>query len=351
MRQRALIATAFVTVLVLIAAIAVPTRRGSKAPPVASGPVFPTLKDWVSTAARIVVVGPDGTVTLDRREAAKDQPDTKPAEQWTIVEKSGYPAEAATIQQMVNGMMALRYLEAKTRKPDLFPRLEVEEAGKPGAKSRSVEVLDGNGARIAGLIIGKRRYDRSGGNRDGIYIRSPDEAQSWLAEPPITVSSDVLSWLDRKVTDIDPARVKSVSLTGPDGKTLTVSRPAAADKLAVEDLPANAKLKADDPLAAIGAAFRGVDLSDVRPAADLTAAQTESAKVVTFDGLTVELGLADQDGGTWARVSATGTGDAAREADELRTRTKDWAYKLAASKASVLKTRLPDLLEPPAKQS
>src|ERR1700730_15486647 len=102
MRQKALIATAFVTVLVLVAAIAVPTRRGSKPPPVASGPVFPTLKDWVSTADRIVVIGPDGTVTLDRREAAKDQPEAKPVEQWTIAEKSGYPAEATTVLQVIN---------------------------------------------------------------------------------------------------------------------------------------------------------------------------------------------------------------------------------------------------------
>ncbi|HWK46137.1 MAG TPA: DUF4340 domain-containing protein [Stellaceae bacterium] len=350
MRQKTLILLSVATLILLLAAIFMPSTGTTRTPPATgAGPVFPTLKDWVGTAARIVIKGADGTVTLDRGSAAPGAGEPQAA--WTVAEKSGYPASAASVQQLVNSLQTLRYVEPKTRRPDLFPRLEVEEAGKPEAKSRQVEVFDGNGARIAGVIIGKAHYGGALGGDDGVYIRLPEDAQSWLAQPPVTVSSDVLGWIDRRVTDIDPGRVQSVALTGPDGKTLTIGRATATDMLSVRELPPNTKLKSGDPVVAIGAAFRGVELTDVRPATQLGTTGASSAQLVTLDGLTVNLALVDQDGGTWAIVTASGTGDAAKEAADLAAATKGWAYKLPTGKASVLKTRLAELIEAPAKPS
>jgi len=376
MRQKTLIILAAVTLVLLLAAIFVPRAGTGRTPPAATaGPVFPTLKDWVGTAAKIVIKGADGIVTLERVQATPAAAAQPPAGQapaapatgqapapaapvpppavlsWKITEKAGYPALSAPVQQLVNGLQALRYVEPKTRRPDMFPRLEVEEAGKPEAKSRQVEVFDGNGARIAGVIVGKVRGGGAGGGDDGVYIRLPEDAQSWLAQPPITVSSDFLTWIDRRVSDIDPARVQSVTLTGPDGKALTVGRATGNDMLAVRDLPANAKLKSGDPLVAIGAAFRGMELADVRPARELTAAGSGSAQLVTLDGLTLTLALVDQDGGTWAVVSASGGMGVAKEAVDIMAATKGWAYKLPPGKANVLKTKLADLIDVPAKPS
>ena len=45
-------------------------------------------------------------------------------------------------------------VEPKTDKPDLYPRLEVEDPGK--GKSTLVTIKDKSGADIARLIVGKR---------------------------------------------------------------------------------------------------------------------------------------------------------------------------------------------------
>ena len=59
-----------------------------------------------------------------------------------VEEKGGYPADVAKVQQALLGLADLTFVEPKTRKPDLYPRLEVEDADKPGTKSTLVTVTD-----------------------------------------------------------------------------------------------------------------------------------------------------------------------------------------------------------------
>ena len=49
---------------------------------------------------------------------------------WLVAEKGNYPANAAKISQIVRAMADLTLVEPKTQKPDLYPRLEVEDPGQ-----------------------------------------------------------------------------------------------------------------------------------------------------------------------------------------------------------------------------
>ena len=349
MRQKTLIALAIVTAPILLAAIVVPSERGTVSKPADTGPVFPTLKDWIGGATKLTVTGATGAVTLTRTPPAQAQAaGSLPVEGWGLADKGGYPVQENLIRPLIAGLVQLHTVEPKTERPKFYDRIDVEEpsAGKE-AKSKLIELDDGNGASIVKLILGRRRADPVGGGSDSIYIRKPDEARAWTAQPAFDAPNDALGWIDHKILDLDPDKIKTVTLTPAGGKPLVLERATAGDKLTVRDLPQGAPLKSETPGSDIVNGFRYLDLMDVKPAAQITGAASATAEIVTFDGLDVTVSLFDQIGGPFAEVAAKGDGDAAKDADDITKRTTGWVYRIAEPRAKLFESKLADLLTPP----
>ena len=93
----------------------------------------------------------------------------------------GYPARQTRIEKMMGGLVTLSYFEPKTTRADLYPKIEVEDVAKD-ANSTRVTVKDESGAVLADVIVGKAKTGVAGLDRDGVYIRLPDEERAWLAE-------------------------------------------------------------------------------------------------------------------------------------------------------------------------
>jgi hypothetical protein len=265
---------------------------------------------------------------------------------WLVSEKGNYPANAGKISQIVRTMADLTLVEPKTRKPDLYPRLEVEDPGN--GKSALVTVKDKSGTALAEAIVGKRRYDRLGGGNDGVYLRKPGDAQAWLARGALDASGDPPSWLDRQILDISEKKIAKVTLTQPDGTKLVISRSAPDAKFAVEDAPADAKFKSETATSGPAAALETLDLEDVKPAAEQPVPDKDvvTASFTTFDGLTINLRLVEHDKNEWVALSAAGSGAAEAEAKKLDGKLARWTYEIPAYKANLIKTKLADLIEP-----
>jgi hypothetical protein len=343
MRSTTLIALAVVTIPVFAAAVFAPAPGGTQTATVAAAPVFPGLKDWIAGTAKLTMVGTTGTVTLERKGAAPKAGEV-PTDGWTLTDKGGYPIDPATIRPILAALVELKTVEPKTERPKLYDRLDLGTPGDKGSEAKSVELADGNGADIVKLIVGRRRYGLAG-NDDGIYVRKPDEARTWLAAPAFDLPADAMAWIDRKLVDIDADRIKSVSLTpaAAGSKPLSFTRDKPADKLAVQDLPKDFKLKSDNPGSDVAPVFRYLDLTDVKPASAVTAAPVATAHVETFDGMALDVTLIDQDGATWVKFAAKGS-DAA---NEIARRTGGWAYKIPDARVKTLETKLADLQAPP----
>jgi hypothetical protein len=346
MRRTTLTILAVLTVVVTAAAVFVPTPGGTKSASVATGPVFPSLKDGIAGAAKLSVTGPNGTVTLERKGPAPKAGEL-PLDGWTLADKGGYPVDGTTLRPILAGLVDLKTSEPKTERPKLYDRLDLGEPGK-GSEARLVTLGDANGADIVKLVVGRRRYGLAG-NDDGIYVRKPGDARTWLAVPAFDLPADAMSWIDRKLVDIDADKIKLVSLApaAAGAKPLVLSRDKAADKLAIQDLPKDFKLKSDNPGSDLAATFRYLDLIDVEPAAKLTAAPVATAHVETFDGVVLDVTLVEQDGATWVKFAAKGSGDGAKEADDIAKRTAGWAYKIPDARVKTLETKLADLQAPP----
>jgi hypothetical protein len=336
MHARSLILLASATaalVAIAIVVLASGDRGVSRAAPGQSA--FPALAARLGDVASVTVSRDGTTMTLIRD-----------GDNWLVAEKGNYPANAAKISQIVRAMADLTLVEPKTQNPDLYPRLEVEDPGN--GKSTLVAVKDKSGGDLAQAIVGKRRYDRLGAGNDGVYLRKPGEAQSWLARGTLDPSGDAASWLDRKIIDISEKKIAKVTLTQADGSKLVISRSAPEAKFAVEDAPADAKFKSEIATSGPATALETLDLDDVKPAGELPVPEKDvvTASFTTFDGLTVDLRLMERDKADWIAISAAGSGPAEANAKKIEDKVSHWTYAIPAYKANLLKTKLADLIEP-----
>jgi hypothetical protein len=338
MRQKGLIGLLVVTLVAVVLAVVLMRGGGSaRNDPLAGTPVLPEVGPRIADIGRVTLVHGENKTTLVRQ-----------GEGWTVEERGGYQADATKVRAAILGLADLTYVEPKTKKADLYARLDLDDAGKKDGKSTLVTVIDEKGSLLGELIAGKRRVDQLGGGTDGIYVRKPGDAQTWLARGTLELAGDTPPWLVKTLLDIPAAKVKEAVLTAADGAKITLHRDKPGDKLALVELPAGKNLKSDTALDEPAGALAGLELNDVRPAADFGFPKDglATARFTDFDGLTVTLSLTQKDGIDWAVIAASGEGAAAAHATELNAKLTPWVFALATYKAKALTTKLADLLEP-----
>jgi len=330
---------------VAAAAFAVTRDRGFAPVEGAGEIVFPGLIDRVNDVASMIVEIPGGRLTI---EHGKDG--------WTAKEADDYPARAMKVRQVILALAQLKLLEPKTRNKDKFAKLELQDPGAKDANSKRVRLLDRAGKTMAEVILGRRRQTLPGTTLGGVYLRRPGDDQTWLAAGGPDVTDERRDWLERKIIDVDAARVKKVVIRHPDGETVTASKPTpeAAD-FVLENIPAGKKLISQAGVNYIGGGLSGVLLDDVRKSADSFDAQaTVTADIVTFDGLTVQVLVSKRDGKQWIRLDASAANPEAKnkdgksvadEAKEIVARTAGWTYRVSDYAASNLNKRYKNLVE------
>jgi len=341
MQTRGALALAAAAAISLAVAIAATVSGGTPAAdPLAGREVLPKVKPHLSDIAKAVLKHAGNTITLVRR-----------GQLWTVAEKSDYPANSQKMRDMLLALAQLSYVEPKTSRPELYSRLNLDDPSAPKSQSIEVDLYDANGGALGTVITGRRRVDELGGGNDGIYVRIPGKAQTWLARGNLDIDSDITQWLDRRVVDIDDKRVKQAVLTGPDGATLTISRDKPEDKFALKELPAGGKLKSDTTLVEPATVLQALDLTDVKAAKDAKFPTEGVAKgtYTTFDGLTVAVETAKIGDTDWLRLTASSDGSdkAKAEADDLDKRWSPWVYGIAPYKATAIRTKLADVLQAP----
>jgi hypothetical protein len=229
---------------------------------------------------------------------------------WRVAEKGNYPAKPAKVRELVLQLANLRLVEAKTAQADKLPRLELEDPGAEGAKSRLVELLGADGKPLASAVVGKTRFGLYGGGRSGVYVRHPGESQAWLAAGTLELPSDALDVVDMQVIDLPLSEVARVVLD-PGGAEIVVRRSeAGADSFTVDAAPPEGRqfdtAKAEEVAGMLGA----LSMQDVKPAKELTLPpEVRRSRVETLDGLVVDVTVAKLGEGeaaeSWVQLSAS----------------------------------------------
>jgi hypothetical protein len=329
MNRRNLLVLGGAAAAVLAAAILLTPDDAERATLSPGGLAFPGLAERLRDAARIEVAKQDGTLTLLRQ-----------GEAWVLPDRGNYPVRAEKMREMLVGLTELHLAEARTSDPGQHERLGVDDPKRPGSTALLLRVLDGTGAPIAELILGRRRVRTQGNVPESIYVRRPVEAQAWLAEGRLAVDADPQLWLDRDIANLPQDRIQRVEVRRAGEPALVLARPGESDaKLRIE-VPAQAPEADEVALDEIARAFEFLTFLEVRPAAGVPGeAQGESRFSLTDDLAITVRPFLDQ-GNVWIRLQAEG---GSPEAARLNVRWEPWAYQVGVWKLKAFAPRLEDL--------
>jgi hypothetical protein len=255
------------------------------------GPLLPGLVDRLNAVDEVKVVGAGGKTlaTLQR------QPDG-----WTLLERDGYPADAAKLRALLVGLSEARRVEAKTSNPALYDRLGVEDVSAAEAKGVALEII--GGGEPLRLILGQNNA-----RGKGTYVRLDGEASSWLLDRNIAVERQPVEWLQRDLIDLPPARVASVEVVPADGAAVNIGRAQdAAGDFELQNLPRGRQPASEFVADATAGLLDALRFDDVLPADGVVEGDSgaRSASFRSKEGLSIALRAWQTEGKTYARFSA-----------------------------------------------
>jgi hypothetical protein len=302
--------------------------RGIDQPDIAPGGLaFPGLAERLQAAARIEIRKADGTLVLTRQGDA-----------WGLPDKGGYPVRAEKLREMLVGLTELRLAEARTADPGQHARLGVDDPAQPGSTALLLRVLDGQGAPLAELILGRRRVRTQGNLPESIYVRRPGESQAWLAEGRLAADADPQLWLDRDIANLAADRIRRVDIRREGEPPLLLARALGEPRLHVER-PADAPPADEVALDEIARAFEYLTFLEVRPAAAMPGRPVGESRFDLADGLAVHVAPSLDDGNVWIRLRAEG----GEEAQRLNGRWGGWAFQVGVWKLKAFAPLAADL--------
>lgn len=293
--------------------------------------MFPDLASKLPDAARIEIVHQGKTTTLARH-----------GDMWGLLDRGDYPVQSSKLRGMLTGLTELRLVEQRTSDPAQFNRLGLEDPNGATGTSNLLRVLDASGKPIVAVIVGHRRVRTQGNVPEQVYVRRPDDNQTWLAEGSLQVDADPQQWLERDIMNIDHGRIASVAVTHGD-VTLELTRDG--DKLAVKT-PAEHPPLDDYKLDDIDRGLELLTFQDVQTDKDPVGDKVGQSVFTTSDGLSVTATVFKGEKDIWARFAATGSDKTKDEADKLNARLAGWTYQLGGWKQKALVPSLDDLKSP-----
>ena len=325
-------------VLVIVLAVWLSSKRQVERGTLAGDPVVAGLeKSSLNAITEVRLSKGDGTKTTLKKGATD----------WSVGERD-YPADSGKVRKLLLDLAALNVVEEKTRTPDYYPALGVEDTTSAKATGTRVDAV--TAAKTYSVIVGKSSGAKSG------YVRVVNTPQSFLAAPLITLDADPRRWLDHTLIDIPQDRVKEFAVKPAEGPAYTATRPNKdqADFM-VAEVPKGRELSSPAAADPIAGSLASVSLDDVQRAPQTPPAGVSHAVFSTFDGLKID--VAGRKEGTKTLVSFTPSSTAKEteaEAKTLAARLNGWEFEIPSYKYDGLFRPLDDLLlkkpEPAAKQ-
>jgi hypothetical protein len=339
-RRRNLAILAGVALLALIAAwFGVHRRAAQVAPKYSETEFLPGFAAHIREAARIHIVS--------RKYGAFDIV-FKPNKCWVLPVKNDYPASFDQVNRTLVGLAALETIEPKTARADWLHYIGLD--APPSGDGVAITVSNDHGRVLADIIAGKSEDIGDSSGAMGLFVRRPNQTQSWLARAAFQPRSNPFDWLDKTIIDIDSSRIQAANVDAPDGHSFEVHRENRSDpdfKLAV--IPPGREMASDSAADGVATAISDLNFDDVKPARDIDFENAARTVTKTFDGVSVTTDVVKTGNEYWAEFGAMSTvanPAIGREARAITMRVSGWAYKLPDYKGAAFMTTLESLLKP-----
>ena len=325
---------------IALAMCSVYEQSASVAPKTAPTEFLPGFASHVRQAARIHIVS--------KKNGAFDVA-FKPSKGWVLPGKNDYPASFSEVNKTLVTLAALTTIEPKTASPEWLHAVALDAPGK-GGDGTEIAVSDDRGHELAHLIVGKSEDIGDSTGAVGLFVRRPDETQSWLVKAEAEIRGAPSDWMDKNVFTLDQTRVQTAVVDQPDGSSYEVSRATSKEPhFKLSTVPAGRELSSEDAPDEVANALSDFTVEDVKPAREIDFANPVRLTVRTFDGLSLNLEIAHKGEDYWVEVAATDLSskpDIAKEARTIDARANGWAFKVAGFKGGQLTATLESLLKP-----
>jgi hypothetical protein len=243
------------------------------------GLVFPGLMAKINEVTEFTIESTGETVTLVRQENS-----------WGVKEKDHYPAALDKVKSSLVGMAELRFREPKTNNPDLYEKLGLQDHTREGSRATLVTIRANQNQEAAKLLIGDQRPAKGNPSLSEIYVRKPDDPQTWLVTGKLALERTVTEWLDQDLLALAATRVHRVRVRHPGGESLTVEKtsPDALD-FQIADMPKGYKVQSQFNVNNVVTTLSNLTLDDVIKEEAIESEGKAGVKAVleTFDGLQV----------------------------------------------------------------
>jgi hypothetical protein len=295
MKSKTIGILAGITILGIVVAILMNREPASHLPN--SGELlFPQLLSMVNEVNEVVVETNDQTVTLVRGENT-----------WGVKEKAGYRADLEKVKQTLIGLAELRILEPKTKNPELYDRLGLQDKEQEGSLSTTLTLKTPNNPGAALVIVGNQRPAKGNPRMSDIYVRQPGDPQAWLVMGNLPLEKVAGEWLDKEITALTSKRVHRVTVTHPGGETLLISKGKPEDlDFQLDSVPSGFKVASQFTVNNMVGTLAQFSLEDVKKEGDVNFQGQPGVKAVleTFDGLRLHVQTAKAEDKIFGKVSA-----------------------------------------------
>lgn len=195
----------------------------------------------------------------------------KSGETWLDTQFDGYPIDASHIVQLLNDLAQANLDEAKTKKPENFARLGLQDIQQQD--SEAVLIALSTDERSWQLLVGK---SATGGA--GTYMRIPETLESWLSKTMLELPESRSDWLRDDILDVDSATIQAIrridaekwqiqrytANVETDNKSVDDENVGDSSKWALANMPDDRSLKYDGILEGFVEDFVGLSFSDLQ---------------------------------------------------------------------------------------
>ena len=307
-------------------------------------PLFPQLPAQAAGVRRIEIVSAAGRVTLHGKDA-----------HWRVAEKHDFPASPSKVRVLLEDLAGLTLIEPRTADPQRHAALDLNLPDASTGRGVLVRVLGENDGVLAQVLLGKPRAAAGQGPRQ-VYLRVPDENQTWLAEGKADVQRTPSLWLREEVVNLPQDQVRQVRVARAQEPALLITRDAAGEDFTLQAVPDGRQPRASG----VGGGAYGLQnlpLQNVVKPDEVAGDWSDAVQVTfdTFDGLSVTASVLQLGGVPHVRLAATVVADASADqrqavaprAEQLNEELADWVFVVPPHTAASFTPRLDDLLEPP----
>ena len=347
-------------------------------------PLIAGMDAWVNDVSRVRIVraGNQPVATMSRGDHG-----------WVVEEAGSYAADWTKLKALLAALAQARIIEQKTSNPAYFDRLGLKDVADDSSTAVLIEI--GQGEHQANVLVGHVAQ-----NREGQYVRLPDDSQALLVDKTMPVPAETRDWLQRDIVDLAESEVVEVDITHPDGEQVSARKASADDQdFTLQGVPEGSEIQSSWSVNALGGSFSGLVLDEVTAESNIDWSQATHIRLLTADGIDIGADVAESGGKPWIRLvaslyqqhtdnavndeqakepeqaersgepgpakeSAAGqaaveqpaTGDAAaqesveKDGEErvatINQRVTGWAYAIPQYKAQTMQKRLEDLLKP-----